>query len=132
MKLTLEVAKRDWRVGEGITVRLVVLNDSHETAAVDRRLLVGPNPVPEHSTGAPLPVALEPAFPEEAQNRVLLNPWCIYGRERSFGNLPAGRVTVYGYLLRRASASRPPEGPAEADALQAAAEPLVLIVHERR
>jgi hypothetical protein len=130
MKLTLEVEKRDWRVGEGITVRLVVLNDGSDTAAVDRRLLVGPNPVPEHSTGAPLPVALEPVFPEEEQNRVLLNPGCLYGRQRSFGNLPAGRVTVYGYLLRRASGSRPPQGPAEADALLGAAEPLVLTVHQ--
>jgi hypothetical protein len=131
MRLTLEVAQREWRTGEAVTVRLLAVNDSYETASVDRRLLIGPNPVPAAATGVPFPVSVEPAFEQEDQNRVLLNPWCIYGRERTFDNLPPGKVALYGYLLRRASQSTPPQGPGEADALLAAAEPVELTIQDR-
>jgi hypothetical protein len=124
----LEADRHELSSGEPVAVRVVVLNDSYEPVAVDRRLLVGPNLVPEPPTGPPLPISLEPALSDEERNLVYLNPWCFYGRERSWRDLPPGRVMVYAYLLRRAVDSRRPEGPGESDALLAAAPPLTLTV----
>jgi len=128
VKLTLEVEKREWRVGEAIPVRLIAYNEAYEAAELDRRLLVGPTPVPARPGGPPLPVSLEPAARRAEQNTVLLNPWCFYGRQRVFESLPAGTVTVYGYLLRRAAGTPTATGPADAGALLAAAEPLELTI----
>jgi len=128
MRLMLEADRQELTRGEPVSVRVVVVNDSYEPVAVDRRLLVGPNLVPGAPTGTPLPISLEPAFPDEERNLVYLNPWCFYGRERSWNDLPAGRVMVYAYLLRRSVGSRRPEGPGEPDALLAAAPPLALTV----
>jgi hypothetical protein len=73
-------------------------------------------------------VSLEPNASTEAQNFVLLNPWCFYGRQRTFEALPPSRLVYYGYLLARQTASRLPQGPEEADALQVSAESLELVV----
>lgn len=127
MKLMLRVTKRTWSTGEEVAVQLLAINDSYEVVALDRRLLVGPNPVPAKLSGIPFPVSLEPALAREEQNMVMLNPWCFYGRERSW-KLPAGRSTFYGYLLRRPVDVLLPEGPKDPDALALAAEPLVLRV----
>src|SRR3712207_3666628 len=108
MQLMLEAGKNVWRVGESVVVRLLAYNDAYQPVALDRRLLVGPNPVPARPTGIPFPVSVEPAFPTEEQNVVMLNPWCYYGRQRSLDGLPPGRVTVYGYLLRRPVDGLPP------------------------
>ncbi|RLC93927.1 MAG: hypothetical protein DRI40_08130 [Chloroflexi bacterium] len=127
MKLVLRAEKRTWSAGEEVAVQLIAINDSYEAVALDRRLLVGPNPVPAKLEGIPFPVSVEPAFSREEQNVVMLNPWCFYGRER-FWKFPAGRVTFYGYLLRRPVEGMPPEGPKDYEALAVAAEPLVLRV----
>ena len=121
MKLTLEADKREWRAGEAVTVRLVAYNEAYEPVELDRRLLVGPNPVPERAGGPPVPVSLEPAARRKEQNQVLLNPWCLYGRQRVFDSFPAGKVTVYGYLLRRDSGTPTPKGPSDAAAVLVAA-----------
>ena len=128
MKLELIASKQTWGAGEDVTVRLLALNDAFEPAALDRRLLVGPNPVPESPRGLPLPVSTEPALDEENQNVVMLNPWCIYGRERTFPNLPAGQVTFYAYLLQRPADGMPPQGPIDPEELAAVADPLTLTV----
>jgi hypothetical protein len=128
MQLMLEADKQELSSGEPVAVRVIVLNDSYEPVAVDRRLLVGPNPVPEPRAGSPLPVSLEPAFPDEERNLIYLNPWCFYGRERSWKFLPPGRVTVHAYLLRRPVRSLLAEGPGEPDALLVGAPPLALTV----
>ena len=94
MKLALEAAG-EWRAGEAVTVRLVVFNDAYEPVAFDRRLLVGPN-------FPGLPPAMEPGFAEEHANHVILNPFCLYGRERSLEEAAAGEVAVEGYLLASA------------------------------
>lgn len=120
MRLLLERGPHGEADGS-LAVRLVVLNDSTETARVDRRLLIGPNPV----TGRLIPVAREPAFEEEADNFVVLNAWCLYGRERRFG-LPAGPATFHGYLLNRPQDRLLPQGPVDASAAALVAEPLVL------
>jgi len=128
MQLTLESDKQVWRAGEAIIVRLRVLNNSYDVATLDRRLLVGPNPSPAGPLKGFYGVSLEPSFTDEERNSVLLNPWCFYGRQRNFENLAEGQHTFYGYLLNRPVDSLLPEGPADADALFAAAEPLVLAV----
>ncbi len=131
MKLILESDKQVWNTGEVIIVRLLALNNSYEGAALDRRLLVGPNPLPDRPMRGFYGVSLEPAFTQKEQNLVLLNPWCFYGRQRTFENLAAGQLTLYGYLLNKPADSLLPKGPAETDALQAAAEPLVLTIVEQ-
>lgn len=128
MRLSLESDKQVWHTGEAVTVRLLVLNDSYEVATLDRRLLVGPHPSPGGPIRSFFGVSLEPAFPKEEQNFVLLNPWCFYGRQRMFENLSEGQLTIYGYLLNKPVDSLLPEGPVDADALLAAAEPLVLTI----
>jgi hypothetical protein len=128
MDLFLEVEKDKFGTAETVTVRLLVLNNSYEPAALDRRLLVGPNPVPERSAGAPFPVSVEPALPREEQNLIMLNPWCFYGRQRTFDGFPPGRMTFYGYLLRHTSDLLLPERPGEPEALLVSAEPLVVTI----
>jgi hypothetical protein len=128
MQLLWDVDKAEYGAAETVTVRVLVLNNSYEPVTVDRRLFVGPNPVPEHSAGAAFPVSLEPTLPREEENLVTLNPWCLYGRQRSFDGLPSGRVTFHAYLLRRTSGSLLPERPAEPEALLVAAAPLVVAI----
>lgn len=128
MQLFLEAEKDKSGTAETVKVRLLVLNNSYEPAALNRRLLVGPNPVPERSVGAPFPVSLEPALPQEEQNLIILNPWCFYGRQRTFDSFPPGRVTFYGYLLRQFSESLVPEGPREPEAMLVSAEPLIVMI----
>jgi hypothetical protein len=127
VELVLEAATRTWRAGQVVAVRLLVLNDGYERVTVDRRLLVGPNLGPGPGRMPP-PVQVEPPFDEEERNQILLNPWCLYGRQREFPNLPAGEVTFYGYLLRRPVEALLPRGPADAEALLVEAEPLVLTI----
>lgn len=128
MQLILESNKQVWRAGEAVTVRLLVLNDSYEVATLDRRLLVGPHPTPVGPVGSFFGVSLEPTFPQEEQNIVLLNPWCFYGRQRTFENLAEGQLSLYGYLLSKPSDALLPKGPVDADELLAAPEPLVLTI----
>jgi hypothetical protein len=45
-----------------------------------------------------------------------------------FENLSEGQLTIYGYLLNKPVDSLLPEGSVDADALLAAAEPLVLTI----
>lgn len=127
MKLILRSTKRSWSTGEEVTVQLLAINDSYKVVALDRRLLVGPNPVPSESSGIPFPVSLEPALAREEQNMVMLNPWCFYGRERSW-KLPTGQSTLYCYLLRWPVDTLLPHGPKDMEALALAGEPLVLRV----
>jgi hypothetical protein len=126
VKLILEAEKRVWRPGEMMTVRLLVHNDGYEPVVLDRRLLIGPNLMP--ASGNAPPVSVEPAFTEEARNQIFLNPWTFYGRQRSFPGQLAGPVFFYGYLLGRPGSGVLPKGPADAHALLAEAEPLMLTV----
>src|SRR5215813_8243919 len=128
MKLFLEVEKDHGGAAKTVTVRLLAVNDSYEPVALDRRLLVGPNAVPERSAGAPFPVSVEPALSREEQNVIMLNPCCLYGRQRPFDGFPSGRVTFHGYLLRQSSDSLLPEKPGKPEALLVSAEPLVVTI----
>jgi hypothetical protein len=114
MELILNVEQATDGQGATLTVRLMALNDSYEAVTLDRRLLIGPNVVPEHLAGASLPVSREPSFSKREQNEVVLNPWCFYGRQRTFDGLPAGRVTIYAYLLEQPTDSLLPDRPAVA------------------
>jgi hypothetical protein len=100
-----------------VSIRLLVLNNDYEPLVVDRNLLYGPHP----ETGDPLLLASEPHSDEP----VVLNPWCLYGRERHF-QYPAGVVTFHGYLLRSRTDRLLPAGPGDPEALLAAAPRLVV------
>jgi hypothetical protein len=114
--------ERGQEPGDGsLAVRLVVLNDTSEPARFDRRLLIGPNPVGARM----MPKSREPGFEEEADNFVVLNPWCLYGRERRFG-LAGGPLTFHGYLLGRPESRLLPQGPADPAAAALVAEPLMV------
>jgi len=128
MQVFLEVERDQFRTRGAVTARIFVLNDSYEPVILDRRLLVGPNPAPERLAGAPFPVSLEPALPREEQNLIVLNPWCFYGRQRTFDGLPPGRVMIHGYLLRKATHSLLPERPVEPDAIHLPAAPLRVVI----
>jgi len=124
MKLHLSRVADSEEPGQ-IVVRLLLLNDSFEPVTLDRRLLVGPNPVPSTPTGLPLPISMEPPADEEAGNLVVLNPWCLYGRERTF-DAALGTLTFHGYLLRQAEDELRAAGPVRADAAELSAEPLTI------
>ena len=128
MQLILESDRRVWRVGEAVIVRLLALNDSYEVVTLDRRLLVGPHPMHVGPNRSLFGVSLEPTFPQEEQNILLLNPWCFYGRQRTFEHLAEGQLSLYGYLLSKPADALLPKGPVDADKLLAAAEPLVLTI----
>jgi hypothetical protein len=129
MKLIVEAEKQVWFMGDVVRVRFQVLNDSYEPVVVDRRYLIGPNLVYSDARMPP-PIQVEPEFSTQYKNQIILNPWCFYGRERTFSNLPAGQVTFYGYLLRRSEAAKLPTGPVDPTALLAEADPLVLTIIE--
>ncbi|GAC1362847.1 MAG: hypothetical protein NVSMB32_03670 [Actinomycetota bacterium] len=126
MKLILQCEDPDTVSTGAVVVRLLVLNDTFEAIGVDRRLLIGPNPVGA-SSGPPLLISVEPASPEDADNTVTLNPWCLYGRQRSFEGL-SGQVSFHAYLLRPGDAldRLGAAGPLEPDRLLMAAGPLVI------
>lgn len=130
MELILEAEQAEGADGRTatVTVRLIALNDTYEPVPLDRRLLIGPNVVPERANGLPLPVSVEPSAPTEEQNTVTLNPWCFYGRQRSFDGLAPGRATVYAYLLARPTDALLPNKPAEPDASYQSAEPVELTI----
>ena len=112
MELLLEVDQAPAAEGTTLTVRLTALNDAYEAVTLDRRLLIGPNVVPEQRGGSPMPVSREPGVSKDEQNVIVLNPWCFYGRQRTFDGLPSGRVTVYAYLLEQPTDSLLPDRPA--------------------
>ena len=121
MRLLLEAPRTNWRAGETITARLVVFNDTYEPIAFDRRLLMGPN-------FPGLPPAMEPGFAEEHANHVILNPFCLYGRERILEETAPGTVEVAGLMLARPLEELGEEGLNAPDAVAERAEPLRLTV----
>lgn len=102
-----------------VVVRLLVVNDSTEDAQVDRSLLWGPHP----ESGAPGMLAGEPGGDKKSAT-VLLHPGGVVGRERRYQYGPGESVTFHGYLLKKATDTLLPQGPGDADALEAAATPL--------
>ncbi len=127
MRLILSAQKSVWQPTETIVVRLLALNDDFEPAAIDRRLLVGPN-IEYTTPRMPFPVQVEPAFGDEQQNLVMLNPACLYGRERTFAVTEPGVVRFHGYLLLRESGGLLATGPVNVQDLQVAAEPLEMTI----
>ena len=129
MKLLLESDRDLGHIKEELMIRLTALNDSYDIIALDRRLLIGPNVVQEVEIGVDFhPVSVEPNLPVEGQNIVTLNPWSLYGRERSFNLLKLGKMIAYGYLLRQQSRSLLPQRPGTVGNLLASAEPLTLTI----
>lgn len=104
-----------------VDVRLTVLNQSTEPVMLDRRLLFGPHP----GSGELVLLASEPATRKRADNVVLLNPSCFYGRQRRY-QYDSGEITFHGYLLRDRTDVLLPTGPGDPAALLTAAPPLVI------
>ena len=120
MKLSIEEVVRD---GNDVVLRLLVFNDSTDVVEFDRRALIGPNGIPDG--GHPLPVSLEPPAKKDALNTVLLNPYCLYGRERTF--TVSGPVTFHAYLVKKPGpAGLLPDAPADKGNLAVSAEPLTV------
>ena len=123
MRLELSHTKPD---ADGrFTVRLLVSNDSAEPVRLDRRLLYGPHP----AAGEPQLLATEPAT-KRRDATVLLNPWCLYGRDRSFQYPKGQETTFHAYLLGREADGLSPSGPLDRTALAAEAPPLGVTVPE--
>jgi hypothetical protein len=125
VKLTLERVEQAEEQSGQILIRLLVLNDSYDVVTLDRGRLIGPNPVPARPSGLPLPISIEPTAEDGPENNnVALNPWCLYGRQRTFDAV--GGLTFHGYLLRKPSDELRPVGPVDPDALAIAAPPLTV------
>lgn len=123
MRLVLERAADDPDM-PGLVIRVLALNDSFEPVRLDKRLLIGPNLVDR----VPRPAAAEPAMPADGDNIVVLQPWCFFGRQRSFDNA-TGAVACHAYLLRGDSGGGlGPKGPVDESQLLTAAEPLMLVL----
>ena len=112
-------------------MRLVAYNEAYEPVALDRRLLIGPNLVPGPGLKPP-PVNVEPAYEDQADNIIQLNPWTFYGRQRQFQGRPAGQVTFYGYLVGHFTTQLLPSRPALEEDLLIQAEPLILVIGEQQ
>jgi hypothetical protein len=119
VRLSLETVARD---GDDVVLRLMAFNDTAKPVELDRRCLVGPNGVVAGEE--PWPISLEPPAKDRQQNIVLLNPFCLYGRERTF--TVTRPTTFYAYMVSRHGEGLLPDGPAEKKQLVAAAEPLEL------
>jgi hypothetical protein len=126
MKIILDSEKREYSREKSVIIRIFALNDTYDPVVLDRRLLIGPNPVTNPAIEPPFPLSVEPAFQHETQNLVTLNPWCFYGRQRSFENFPRGTVTFYGYLLRSSQTPLLPDKPKNLNSLAASADPLAI------
>jgi hypothetical protein len=130
MRLEIHTDKPRYRIGERITVRLIAINDSYEPVLLDRRTLIGPTPILRAQRGMLYPVAVEPPARDPAHNTLLLQPFCLYGRERVHDGLPAGTVELRAYLTRRVverfSAERPFD-PADLEVEAAAAAVMIEI-----
>jgi hypothetical protein len=129
MLLYLEATHESLASDELLVVRLVAYNEDYIPVALDRRLLIGPNLMPGPGL-KPQPVNVEPAFENEADNIIQLNPWTSYGRQRQFQGQPAGEVMFYGYLVREFTTQLLPSRPGNEEDLLIQAEPLVLVIGE--
>jgi hypothetical protein len=128
VKLVLEVSAGRPRRGEPFTVRLLATHDGHDLAWLDRRLLVGPNPVLAAKTAA-FPVSVDPPLPDDRWSTVLLTPSCCYGRERVFRFDQPGQVAFHAYLIAERSDRLLSERPADGDPV-ASAPPLIVEIGE--
>jgi len=128
MKIILETDKQIYNFGDIVTVRLLALNDSYRPADIDRRLLIGPNIKTEPPMNPPHPLSVEPATSNEAHNHLILNPWCFYGRQRTFQNLPQGNATFYAYILKQSYGLLFQDKPGDLSVLLASAEPLLVTI----
>jgi len=102
----------------GLSIRVIAVNDSYEPIRLDRRLLVGPNPV----TDRIMPLAMEEAAEVEEDNFVELHPWCLYGRERRCPAPKDRPFSYHAYLLIHPARPLRADGPADPTALAVAAE----------
>jgi hypothetical protein len=131
MKVVVEVDRSQAITSDTVVARVLLINDSTQRVTVDKRLLIGPNMAAERPVSmAPAPVAVEPNYEGEAESaaQITLAPGAIYGRERSYANLPPGTSRFHGYLLRSLTHALLPAGPAEKELAAAIAEPAIVVV----
>jgi hypothetical protein len=127
VQVRLLAQKATWQRDEPVVVWVVALNDTYQDATLDRRLLVGPTPILAEAS-RPLPVSLESPTAREEDNCLLLQPFCLYGRQREFGGLPPGQLTFHAYLLDEPVSGAPPVRAQDVQAAHSAAEPLELTI----
>jgi hypothetical protein len=86
---------------EACHLRAVLFNDGYEPVAISRNAFTGPSVQTLAPGGYPQPASVEPTY-GHADEPLTLQPFTLYGRERTFTGLPAGEMEV--------SASYHPEG----------------------
>src|ERR1051325_9778127 len=78
---------------EACVLRAFLFNDSYEPVSVSRNAFVGPNLRAVSTNGQPIPESVEATF-GGADEPLTLQPFTLYGRERTFSGLGAGRVEI--------------------------------------
>jgi hypothetical protein len=93
------------RAGEQLVVRAAIVNDSFAPVELSRNALIGPNLTAVTASGMPLPPSVEPTY-GQAEERVTLQPFTLYGRDRFFDGLAPGSHEFTAEYL-------PPDGSGE-------------------
>jgi hypothetical protein len=81
---------------EQLRLRAILFNDSYEPVVVSRNAFVGPNLRAGTQSGLSLPESVEATFGAQDE-RLTLQPFTFYGREREFRGFPPGEVEVSAY-----------------------------------
>jgi hypothetical protein len=90
------VAPASCKSAGSCVIRALLVNDSYEPVTVSRNAFVGPNLRAVGATGQPLPDSVEATF-GGAEEPLTLQPFTLYGRERTFSGLGAGRIEVMAH-----------------------------------
>jgi hypothetical protein len=58
-------------------------------------MLIGPTPILRGQRGMPVPRSSSNRRDRSGRNRLLLDPFCCYGRERVHDGVPAGSLELF-------------------------------------
>lgn len=131
MKVVVQIDSPRANTSDTVVARVLLINDSADRVTINKRLLVGPNMASERPMSmAPVPIAVEPNYEgdDERATEITLAPGAIYGRQRSYGNLPPGSTRFHGYLLTSLTHALGPTGPADKNLVAVVAEPATVSV----
>ena len=84
------------RADEECHIRVLLFNDSYEPVMISRNAFVGPNLKVLSVDKHPLPESVEGTF-GGLDEPLTLQSFTFYGRERTFSELPPGKIEVSAY-----------------------------------